>query len=91
MWSPATIPKGQLTNSDVTEESVAWCRGPGAGLRTAPGDPQRREAGPHLEHEALAAGGVQRGLQGEVAEARVVRPALGHLGEEAADALGGRS
>ena len=90
-WSPATIPKGQLTVSDVTEESTAWLRDPGAGLHTAPGDPQQREVGPHLEHETLAAGGVQHRLQGEVAEAHVVGPALGHLGEEAADALVGCS
>lgn len=90
-WSLATIPKGPLTDSDVTEGSMVWLRGPGAGLRTAPGVPQQCEAGPHLEHEALAAGGVQHGLQGEVAEARVVGPALRHLGEEAADALGGCS
>ena len=83
-WSLATIPKGPLTDSDITERSTVWLRGPGAGLRTAPGVP-------HLEHEALAAGGVQHGLQGEVAEACVVGPALRHLGEEAADALGGCS
>ena len=90
-WSLATIPKGPLTDSDITERSTVWLRGPGAGLRTAPGVPQQREAGPHLEHETLAAGGVQHGLQGEVAEACVVGPALCHLGEEAADALRGCS
>lgn len=46
---------------------------------------------PYLEHEAFAAREVQHGLQREVAQACVVGPALGHLGEEAADALGGRS
>lgn len=54
-------------------------------------DSLARGCRPHLEHKALAAGGVQHRLQGEVAQACVVGPALGHLREEAADALGGRS
>lgn len=69
---------------------MVWLRGPGQACVQRPG-PRSSEAGPHLEHKALAAGGVQHGLQGEVAEARVVGPALRHLGEEAADALGGCS
>lgn len=77
---------------DVTEENTVctqrpWCRTCGqlSGTRVA------ARGGPYLEHEALAARGVQHGLQREVAQARVVGPALGHLREDAADALGGRS
>lgn len=61
-------------------------------LCTAPGRAAHLTGGQaHLEHKALAAGGVQHGLQREAAQACVVGPALGHLREEAADALGGRS
>lgn len=73
---------------------MAWA-GPGPSPRSCAQCPGR--AAPltggraYLEHEALAAGGVQHGLQREVAQACVVGPALGHLREEAADALGGRS
>lgn len=41
----------------------------------------------YLENEALAAGGTQRRLHGEVAKARVVGPTGRHFGQKAADTL----